>query len=242
MLGHESEIVGELERLVPITRCASGYGSAMLALYRCGRQAEALAAYQDGRRALLDELGIEPGPAAAGARTGDPESGSRLDPTVQVGGGGVVALGPGRTGVFVGRERELALLDEALADARSGRGQAGLLSGEAGIGKSRLADELSSRATGHGMHVLWGRCWEEGGAPGVLAVGQALRSYVRDCEAPTTPRALGSRAPMTSPLCCRSCASSLGPAGDHVLDSEDARFRLFDSTAPFCAGGSQWSR
>ena len=33
----------------------------MLALYRCGRQAEALQAYRDARRALVDELGIEPG-------------------------------------------------------------------------------------------------------------------------------------------------------------------------------------
>jgi predicted ATPase len=47
---------------------------------------------------------------------------------------------PGR--LFVGRERELEELSSGLADARAGRGRLFLLVGEAGIGKTRLADEL----------------------------------------------------------------------------------------------------
>jgi YVTN family beta-propeller protein len=59
--GRHPALVGELEALV----AANPYrerlrGQLMLALYRSGRQAEALAAYQDGRRLLVDELGIEP--------------------------------------------------------------------------------------------------------------------------------------------------------------------------------------
>lgn len=61
-LGHHARIVGELSALVeawPLReqlRC-----DLMLALHRCGRRADALAAYQAGRRALVEELGIEPG-------------------------------------------------------------------------------------------------------------------------------------------------------------------------------------
>jgi DNA-binding SARP family transcriptional activator len=62
-LGRHAELVAEVEALVaehPLRErvCAQ----LMLALYRCGRQADALAAYQTERRALVDELGIEPSP------------------------------------------------------------------------------------------------------------------------------------------------------------------------------------
>jgi DNA-binding SARP family transcriptional activator len=62
--GRHAELVGELEGLVeqhPLRERLRG--QLMLALYRAGRQAEALEAYQDGRRALVDELGIDPSPA-----------------------------------------------------------------------------------------------------------------------------------------------------------------------------------
>jgi DNA-binding SARP family transcriptional activator len=61
-LGRHAQLVGELEALVlqhPLRERLRG--QLMLALYRSGRQAEALAAYQDVRRALVAELGIEPG-------------------------------------------------------------------------------------------------------------------------------------------------------------------------------------
>ncbi len=63
-LGRHGELVGELEALVaehPLRERLRA--QLMLALYRSGRQAEALAAYRDARQALVDELGIEPGPA-----------------------------------------------------------------------------------------------------------------------------------------------------------------------------------
>jgi DNA-binding SARP family transcriptional activator len=60
-IGRHTEVVGELEALVaehPLRERLRSYQ--MTALYRSGRQAEALDAYQDTRRALVDELGIEP--------------------------------------------------------------------------------------------------------------------------------------------------------------------------------------
>jgi DNA-binding SARP family transcriptional activator len=63
-LGEHARLVPELEALVeqePLRERPRG--QLMVALYRCGRQAEALARYRDGRSLLVDELGIEPGPA-----------------------------------------------------------------------------------------------------------------------------------------------------------------------------------
>ena len=62
-LGRHADLIAELETLVaehPLRERLRG--QLMLALYRCGRQADALAAYQSARRVLVDELGIEPSP------------------------------------------------------------------------------------------------------------------------------------------------------------------------------------
>lgn len=66
---------------------------------------------------------------------------------------------------FVGREAELRTIAAALDDARDGRGGLILLSGEAGIGKTRFAEAASQYAQGRGLTVGWGRAWESAGAP-----------------------------------------------------------------------------
>jgi len=62
-LGHQSDVVGEIESLVRDHPLRETFRrQQMLALYRSGRQAEALEAYQDARARFVEELGIEPGP------------------------------------------------------------------------------------------------------------------------------------------------------------------------------------
>jgi hypothetical protein len=82
---------------------------------------------------------------------------------------------------FVGREREVALLLEGLAGLASGRGSLFCLTGEPGIGKTRLADELAGHATRAGAAVAWGAAWDGGGAPAYwpwIEVVRALRPLV----------------------------------------------------------------
>lgn len=63
-----------------------------------------------------------------------------------------------RTAELVGRERELDELTRLLDDAQDQRGRAALLLGEAGIGKTTLAEEVAARARARGFRVVWGRC------------------------------------------------------------------------------------
>src|SRR6516165_8367107 len=63
-LARHADVVGELEALVALHPLRERlHGQLMIALYRCGRQADALAAYREARRTLIEELGLEPGPA-----------------------------------------------------------------------------------------------------------------------------------------------------------------------------------
>src|SRR5215469_5352509 len=81
----------------------------------------------------------------------------------------------GRAGVFIGRRHELAEMRAALGEALSGSGRLLLLSGEPGIGKTRLAEELAREAQARGARVAFGRCWERGGAPAYWPWVQIIR-------------------------------------------------------------------
>src|SRR5918992_1226538 len=136
-------------------------------------------------------------------------------------------------GAFVGRERELAELIAGLDDAFAGRGRVFLLGGEPGIGKSGLAEELSARARGRGARVLVGRCWEAGGAPAYWPWVQSLRPYVRESDAQTLRAHLREGASDVAQLLpeIHDVLGDLPPAPP--LESEGARFRLFDSLTAF---------
>ncbi len=83
LVGRQGDLVGELEALIARYPLREGLRRQhMLALYRSGRQAEALAAYQAARRALADELGIEPSPALRELERRILQQDSNLDPAL----------------------------------------------------------------------------------------------------------------------------------------------------------------
>ena len=81
---------------------------------------------------------------------------------------------------IVGRERELERLGSWLDAARAGSGRLVLCVGEAGIGKTRLAQEFAGTALATGVAVAWGRCVETEGAPAYWPWRQVLRSLNLD--------------------------------------------------------------
>ncbi len=87
---------------------------------------------------------------------------------------------------FVGRRRELVELEEALDAAVGGRGGLLLVSGEPGIGKTRLCQELADQAEARGVSVAWARCWEAGTVPAFRAWDQLLAA-LGDTRVPTGP-------------------------------------------------------
>jgi DNA-binding SARP family transcriptional activator/tetratricopeptide (TPR) repeat protein len=239
-LGAHAEVVGQLETLIgehPYRERLRA--QLMLALYRCDRQADALQAYQDARRALVEELGIEPGEHLRELERAilaqDPEL------HLQVAEEPVAAqpAADSPRSAFVGRERELAELVGGLDDAFTGRGRLFLLVGEPGIGKSRLAEELIANARARGAGILVGRCWEAGGAPAYWPWVQSLRAYVREAEPDALRAQLGAGAADLAQILPELREPFPDLPEPPSLEPEAARFRLFDAAAEFLRNASE---
>jgi DNA-binding SARP family transcriptional activator/tetratricopeptide (TPR) repeat protein len=156
-LGRHAEAARQLAELVRGHPLRERFrGQLMLALYRCGRQAEALAAFADARRVLVGELGIEPGPRLrelhARIFAADPDldlavaGAARLTPAGPEQEQPVPAQLPGDVAAFTGRADELAELD--LLAAQSSDMVIAVVSGTAGVGKTALAVRWARRAAG----------------------------------------------------------------------------------------------
>ena len=239
-LGLEHELIGELEGLIAEHPYRERLrAQLMLAHYRCDRQADALQAYQDARRALVEDLGIEPGERLRELERAilaqDPALAAPAQPAEEW----LEDLGApdGTTGDFVGRQRELDELQAGLQKAIAGRGSLFLLVGEPGIGKSRLAEEVIRAAREARARVLVGRCWEAGGAPTYWPWVQALRMYLDMTDAQTLRAELGADTGEVAYLLpeLREMFGDLPVPGG---ESQAARFALFDALARFLANAA----
>jgi DNA-binding SARP family transcriptional activator len=237
-LGRHAEVIAQLEALIgehPYRERLRA--QLMLALYRSDRQADALQAYQDARVTLVEELGIEPGARLRELERAILAQDPALHLVVEAPTEAEPAVEP--RGAFVGRERELAALVGGLDDAFAGRGRLFLLVGEPGIGKSRLAEELIAQARARGARILVGRCWEAGGAPAYWPWVQSLRAYVREAEPDALRAQLGGGAADLAQFLPELRERFPDLPEPRSLESEEARFRLFDATAEFLRNASE---
>ncbi|GAA3816102.1 BTAD domain-containing putative transcriptional regulator [Sphaerisporangium flaviroseum] len=153
-LGKHADLVGELTAMVATHPTRERLRAhLMLALYRTGRQADALERYREGRRILVEELGLEPGTDLIAlheailkadrslephAVDGAPPEPTRLFP--------IPAQLPPDIADFIGRDHELAEFDRLL-DRRLSRGVPAFLgvTGMGGVGKTGLAVRWANR-------------------------------------------------------------------------------------------------
>lgn len=153
---------------------------------------------------------------------------------------------------FVGREPECDVLGDLLDTTASGHGRLAFVLGEPGIGKSRLAEELSDVARGRGFTVLWGRCsdgFDSSGSP-TSAPGvdhgdrrpafwpwlQILRAYIRGHDAEYVRTELGSNAVEIGRLLPELRDVLLHLPDPPSIESLPSRFRLLDAVVTFLTG------
>lgn len=187
-VGVNARLVSELESLVAEYPLQERFwGQLMTALYRDGRQADALKAYHRARQALNARLGVQPGPALRRLQGLVLNHSPELDSAVSQ--APIAArTKPGRAhddykvGLFVGRERELAVLEDALARATQGTGQLVVIEAAAGLGKTALLDQFASRAGVIGVQECRGGARENSGAPPYWPWVEVLRIRARQLD------------------------------------------------------------
>jgi DNA-binding SARP family transcriptional activator len=199
--GDPGPLVGELRQLVTAHMLRERFHSQlMLALYRAGRQADALAAYQDLHRALADELGVDPGPearrlhqrilrgdaslldascgAAEGGTSGPADRHAGRRPAA---GPAVPRQLPASVRHFAGREAELRALTGLLAETADGGGAVVIsaIDGTAGVGKTALAIHFAHQVAGRfpdgQLHVNL-RGFDPSGQP--VTPAEAIRGFL----------------------------------------------------------------
>ena len=191
-LGRHAEAAAELEAMVGARPLRERrWGQLIVATYRCGRQADALRAYQRCRTVLAEELGLEPGPELRRLEAAVLAQDSSLvwqpDPAVVTGPAPPVPTGARPAGAqpaageppapsLVGRDAELAHLRDTLQRAASGHGGAVVLVGEPGAGKTTLAEEAARAAGGAAFTCVWGRCLDAASTPAFWPWSQVLRA------------------------------------------------------------------
>jgi WD40 repeat protein/DNA-binding SARP family transcriptional activator len=148
--GRHREVLPELESLLarePLRERL--HGQRMLALYRCGRQADALEAYRQARATLVEQIGVEPGPDLRRLHDAILRQDPSLDTPAEETGR------PGRSTPLLGRDAELERLRSLWWRAREAGGASVLVTGGRGTGKTRLARELAHEVRRERGAVVW---------------------------------------------------------------------------------------
>ncbi|TDV48658.1 BTAD domain-containing putative transcriptional regulator [Actinophytocola oryzae] len=167
LAGRHADLVAELSTLVahyPLHERLRGL--LMTALYRSGRQADALEQFREARQVLADELDRQPGPELVEIHQrilvndpaiAAPENALGVSTPVPSSISVPVTTRPRpRAMTFVGRETELAVLQDAVSELIDGRGRAVWLSGEPGIGKTELLTRGLAGLDYAAVQTYWG--------------------------------------------------------------------------------------
>jgi tetratricopeptide (TPR) repeat protein len=182
--GEHRQLVDQLTRLVgehPLRE--RPYGQLMLALYRCGRRADALDAYRQARQTLVEELGLEPGPELSALQqailTDDPAlAGPAPGGAARV----VPAQLPAAVAGFTGRAEHLKELDALLPGVDPEQPTAVVITainGTAGVGKTALAVYWAHRVAEHfddGQLYVNLRGFDPGGS--AMSPAEAMRVFL----------------------------------------------------------------
>ena len=184
--GRHDEVIARLEELIaeePLRERL--HAQRMLALYRAGRQSEALDAYREARETLIEQIGVEPGPELQRLQAAVLAQDPSLDappPIVEL----PVQL-EGGSPLLAGRERELSWLRRRWEEARAGRVVCALVWGPAGIGKTRLVAELAAEAPARGRGGALRRRRARSPRPRWRPSPRPVRATARRCWCSTTP-------------------------------------------------------
>jgi ABC-type oligopeptide transport system substrate-binding subunit/DNA-binding SARP family transcriptional activator len=136
---------------------------------------------------------------------------------------------------LVGREEELALLQDCWEGAKAGQGTLVLISGEAGVGKTRLVEEFANHLRWQGIRALWGRCYEFERVLPYQPVAEAVRTILptlTPAELADFPTwALREIARLVPEVLEEQPGLEVAP----LIPSDQERARLFEGVARFLA-------
>ncbi len=140
---------------------------------------------------------------------------------------------------FIGRAAALACFHAVLERVLAGQRQILTLSGEPGIGKTRCAEAFARVAEDQGLLVLWGRCYEEPGAPPYWPWVQVLREFISVSSPTEVQRAIGTSAGEIAPLLPElDPGESQSTAPGDPAEQPQQRFRVFDAIGRFFASSA----
>ncbi len=198
-LGLHVEAVAELSVAVSEHPLREGLWSALaIALYRSQRQADALRAIDQARRTLIDELGLDPGPELRELerRILDHDPALLAVPLPAAPAAPNITQPRPASARFVGRDDEWAYLVAALERAAHGEPRLVLLEGDAGIGKSSIAERLLAHAAEQGWRTAVGRGVDGDLAPALWPITELVRAMGGDIERFEQREGVGARTPV----------------------------------------------